>query len=965
MLCMGAWADTLQEQINNATAGATITLTENVTIDQTVLIDKNITINGGGHTITSSVNNKLGTFYVNTGTCNFTIQNATINGNGAASMAVVAYRGKANPGLTTVDSGDRDNNNSGNVITLSDCTVKNFKGYPDSYAGAVYGFGHSTVNLTNCTFTGNTTSLQSTDGASGADVWAGAAATVNINGGSYEEVFVNSDNTNHSSISVSNGAKIEELTVCVTENGSSTNQPAITIDNATVTNLDTEKGNDLPSTAVTTTNGGSITHMPGSYVAQIDGKKYSTLAEAFTAATSGETIVILTDINLATSTITNAIDKNVILDLNGKTISSTSGKFDNKGTLTIKSSVDGGKITRSGGGSVLKNYAGANLTITSGIIELTGKPALNLNGAIDNSGVLTINGGEVIALAYTIYESQGSETNITGGNVTSSESSAIYLGGGSCDIAGGTFASADDFVNVTIFKGELKAPESVTSNANATFTHAKSGYLYAVAGAIALAQEGDEITLLKDINAKAATVFDNTNSITLNLNGHNVVSEATALKVTKGTLTITGEGIVKGAETAKTNTKDPYSAVWANGGNVIINSGTFDEGGIDGHGNSTIYADKSAITINGGTFKNSATYEGRYWTLNKQNDVGVVLVVNGGKFYNFDPANNMNDIRDGEGTNYVADGYITEMSESGADKIYTVKVGEWEAKILDGIDSKFRFATLDDAINAANDASKDITITLLKNATATVEPSVKVTIDADGKELTLPTFNVSDGSELVYHKVTNATDNTYKVTTATYSRTGAVGTKWGTVCLPFSFVTAPTGYTLYTPASVTAEVLTVNEVEYPVAAGTPVIFYKNNTDEVTMTSADASVKINATPVAGSGSLSLVGTYTKKTITTGLSNIYYINGDKFHQAKASLTVPAYRAYINYTSPSPAKPSVLSLFVADNSTTAIESVDAEIESATTVYDANGRRLSAPQKGLNIMKLANGKTVKLIIK
>lgn len=930
---MSAGAETtLQEQINNAEAGTTVTLTENVTVDQTILINKNITIDGAGHTITSSVKNILGTFYVNVSASNFTITNATIDGNNTASMAVCAYRGEAKGDYTGVVS--VVNNNTGNIITLTDCTVKNFTGYPGSYVGAVYAFSTSTVNLNNCTFTGNTTK-KSADGASGADVWAGAAATVYISGGSFGEVFVNSNAVNKATITVSNGAKIEELAVCVTEKGAGeTNQPAITINNATVTDIATETGNDLPSSAVTLEGTGTVTNLPGHYVAKIGDKKYETLTDAIAAATSGQTIALIEDVTLS-SVVTIAEEKDFTLDLNGKVLT---GKLTNNGTLVIKSSVDGGKMFRSStsGNVIGNNTATASLTIESGTIELDGAPSFN--GAITNKGTLLIKGGEIISGKYP-----------------------VYLSGGKCEIAGGTLTSANGSLQVNIVDGGLKAPESVYSNATATYTGAESGYAYTFGGAMKVVANGETVTLTKDVSLTTAQIINRNISLTLNLGGHNITSSGTALLIGNGTLTIEGEGSVKG----NINNTQSQPAVYADGGNVIINNGIFDNGGIEGNGSSTIYADgSSTVTINDGTFKNSATSQGgKYWVLNTKDESSAKIVVNGGSFYNFDPANNVNDGNTGSGTNYLADGKITELSEFGSDKIYTVKDGQWLATINDLHIDRFRFATLDDAITTANGAGKDITITLLENATATVEPVVSVTIDAAGKELTLPTFNVTDGVELSYANVINATDNIYKVTTATYNRTGAAGTQWGTVCLPFAFETAPDGYTLYTPTTVGDNVLNVSEVSYPIAAGTPLIFYKDNTDEAIITSSNASVKIGATPTAQSGTLALAGTFENKTITEGLANIYYINGDKFHQAKASLSVPAYRAYINYSVQN-AKPIILSILIGGE-TTGLENTSVENASATAIYDMNGLRLSAPKKGVNIMKMSNGKTVKLIIK
>ncbi len=116
----------------------------------------------------------------------------------------------------------------------------------------------------------------------------------------------------------------------------------------------------------------------------------------------------------------------------------------------------------------------------------------------------------------------------------------------------------------------------------------------------------------------------------LRANGSNGVLQSTA-----GTLTIEGSGVVN-AEMAEGG----YAmAVWANGGDVVINGGTFIQSGT---GNDVmydlIYASKGGnITINGGIFK-SATPQ---WTLNVSDASRDTshITVKGGRFYKFDPSN--------------------------------------------------------------------------------------------------------------------------------------------------------------------------------------------------------------------------------------------------------------------------------------------------------------------------------------
>lgn len=122
-------------------------------------------------------------------------------------------------------------------------------------------------------------------------------------------------------------------------------------------------------------------------------------------------------------------------------------------------------------------------------------------------------------------------------------------------------------------------------------------------------------------------------------------------------LTITGEGNIRvlGGLTD--------IAIWAsNGGEVIINSGNFY--GVGKDGSDLIYSfTDGKIIINGGTFEleypsESSFAEPQYSILNVYN--GTVknakdsIIVYGGIFHNFDP---MNNVSEGVGTNFVADGY--------------------------------------------------------------------------------------------------------------------------------------------------------------------------------------------------------------------------------------------------------------------------------------------------------------------
>ena len=107
-------------------------------------------------------------------------------------------------------------------------------------------------------------------------------------------------------------------------------------------------------------------------------------------------------------------------------------------------------------------------------------------------------------------------------------------------------------------------------------------------------------------NITLTSYLTTTKDVTVNLNGHNITANGVPFYVTGGTLTLEGEGTVKGSS----NNNMAQPAVWAaTNGNVIINGGTYTVGtDANGNTNDCILANGGTITINGGTFSNTGTY---------------------------------------------------------------------------------------------------------------------------------------------------------------------------------------------------------------------------------------------------------------------------------------------------------------------------------------------------------------------
>ena len=141
---------------------------------------------------------------------------------------------------------------------------------------------------------------------------------------------------------------------------------------------------------------------------------FQTIAEAVEFAESGDKISLIRDVEL-TESLTISNDDNVVLDLNGKTITgrdSATGSFGlitNNGTLTVKN----GTITLKAENnrewnafsSVISNQPGGNLTVENVTLEHLGGTDMaygidNLTNGKGTSAIATVNEGAVVKSTY-------------------------------------------------------------------------------------------------------------------------------------------------------------------------------------------------------------------------------------------------------------------------------------------------------------------------------------------------------------------------------------------------------------------------------------------------------------------------------------------------------------------------------------------------------------------------------------
>ena len=185
-----------------------------------------------------------------------------------------------------------------------------------------------------------------------------------------------------------------------------------------------------------------------------------------------------------------------------------------------------------------------------------------------------------------------------------------------------------------------------------------------------------EMTLMEDVARATSFVTPiGTVNAVWKLNGHNVEITGHTSQTRSGlylnryssSLEINGEGTLRCANNY---------GLWNNSetGKIVINGGNVEA---ETH---AVYAQTGVIEINGGSFKltNADTADrdenGNLRFLINCLDANYKsgkanIIVKGGKFYEFDPANNASE---GAGTNYVAEGYQSTMSMEDGKKVYTV-----------------------------------------------------------------------------------------------------------------------------------------------------------------------------------------------------------------------------------------------------------------------------------------------------
>ena len=705
---------------------------------------------------------------------------------------------------TTAHSGIETNgNNTNDTVTLRNSTLNVPNGF------GIYFPSSGTLTIDNSVINAKTMGVQVCAGSLNI---SGAGTAITVSGDGIDKTINDGAIEDGAAISIVNriGYKgLDEIKVeggTFTANGTNAAVKAYDWDNTNKTESDFTQNDKVSvsggtfSSAVdeslcadgfipTKNADGTFGVKVGQYVAEVNGAKYATLAEAINAATNDQTVRLLAD---ATEDV--VISKSITLDLGGKTLTNTNGGKATisvtGGTVTVQNgSVIGGtsyyniEVTKNSnanltltdvtatagntGSSMIDNYG--TLTITSGtytgglnVVKSEEDSVLNISGGtftlnyatngytgvIFAYGDTTISGGEFIqnltttgkwdhpqVIATGVVEGHTAITRVTGGSFTNKKSGEyIFRGVGKAtsdnfEVSGGTF-------NKSIPDGYCADGFIPTKNTDGTYGVKEGQYVAKVgstkyetlADAIRLAAKGQTVRLLADVEQNTQLTINK--SITLDLNGKTIRNTKDIWGDNANAILSIKNGAkvtITGNGTIDAKENDCYAINMVKG-DLTIENGTF-------YGNvSVVQVQEGTLSVKGGTFDLHQKWEGSSKYLfncidSEFTSGNAKVAISGGTFVGFDPNVSPEQKVDGKTPSFAAPGVGITKNENGS---FTAAAG-MTAQILDKDGNSVNaYNTLAEAVAAAQDGQ---TVRLLADVAldAQIATGKAITIDGQSK----------------------------------------------------------------------------------------------------------------------------------------------------------------------------------------------------------------------------------------
>ncbi|MDY3063910.1 MAG: hypothetical protein SOW56_07805, partial [Bacteroidaceae bacterium] len=214
----------------------------------------------------------------------------------------------------------------------------------------------------------------------------------------------------------------------------------------------------------------------------------------------------------------------------------------------------------------------------------------------------------------------------------------------------------------------------------------------------------------------------------------------------------------------------------------------------------------------------------------------------------------------------------------------------------------------------------------------------------------------------------------FTATASSYSRT--MSNEWGTLCLPFTIDLGNSDVECYAITAVSDKELTLSKYATNIEAGTPVIIRKKDAlqNEITIRGiANSSVCTQPTSPQTSDA-NLFGVFEQQNLlNTASQNYYFIANNMFYNAARETSVAPYRAFFtlnttNINSPQWQPSQSFSINTSEHNITSAKNItDAIADNLTikAIHTPAGTKINRLTKGINIVTLSNGRTMKITIK